>query len=169
MAKQWIDADDQRVRTAPEAVDTGALVREVIELAAPTGDTVIDVDPDMPIVHAEKVPLQQVFLNLITNAVKYTRVARPDVRVHVGWRAGREAYEFYVKDNGPGIAPEYHERVWGIFQTLQANLGDVAVRHETAGERPADALAFRALVLEHFEGRSDEAVALEQASAGKGK
>ncbi len=109
-----------RVRTTPEPVDTGALVREVIELVAPSGDTVIDVDADMPIVDAERVSLQQVFLNLITNAVKYTRVARPDVRVRVGWRAGREAYEFFVKDNGPGIAPEYHERVWGIFQTLQA-------------------------------------------------
>jgi PAS domain S-box-containing protein len=109
-----------RVRTAPELVDTGALVREVVELLAPTGDVVVDAAPDMPFIDAERVPLQQVFMNLISNAVKYTRVERPDVRVHVGWRAGRESYEFFVRDNGPGIAPEYHERVWGIFQTLQA-------------------------------------------------
>jgi light-regulated signal transduction histidine kinase (bacteriophytochrome) len=109
-----------RVRTAPELIDTGALVREVIELLAPAGDVVIDVPSDMPTIDAERVPLQQVFMNLISNAVKYTRVERPDVRIQVGWRAGRESYEFFVRDNGPGIAPEYHERVWGIFQTLQA-------------------------------------------------
>jgi signal transduction histidine kinase len=109
-----------RVRTTPERVDTGALVREVVELLAPVGDTVIEIQPDMPTIDAERVPLQQVFMNLIGNAVKYTRVERPDVRVSVGWRANRDAYEFHVTDNGPGIAPEYHERVWGIFQTLQA-------------------------------------------------
>jgi signal transduction histidine kinase len=109
-----------RVRTTPETVDTGALVREIIELLAPEGDTQIDVQPDMPTLRAERVPLQQIFMNLIGNAVKYTRVERPDVRVTVGWRARREAYEFFVTDNGPGIAAEFHERIWGIFQTLQA-------------------------------------------------
>jgi signal transduction histidine kinase len=29
-------------------------------------------------------------------------------------------WEFSVEDNGPGIAPEYHERIWGLFQTLRA-------------------------------------------------
>jgi signal transduction histidine kinase len=61
-----------------------------------------------------------VFLNLISNAVKYTRVTRPDVRVSVGWDAARDGYVFRVSDNGPGIAPEFHERIWGIFQTLEA-------------------------------------------------
>lgn len=109
-----------RVRTAPEPVDTGALVREVVELLAPTGDTVIDVQPEMPKIEAERVPLQQVFMNLISNAVKYTRIERPDVRVNVRWQANRDAYEFQISDNGPGIAPEYQDRIWGIFQTLQA-------------------------------------------------
>jgi signal transduction histidine kinase len=74
----------------------------------------------MPTVEAERVPLQQVFMNLIGNAVKYTRATRPDVRVQVGWRSLRDEVEFTISDNGAGIAPEYHERIWGIFQTLQA-------------------------------------------------
>ena len=109
-----------RVRAQPEPVDTGALVREVVDLLAPGADVAVAVAPEMPTVEAERVPLQQVFLNLIGNAVKYARAARPDVQVRVGWRSRRDAYEFTVADNGPGIAPEYHERIWGIFQTLAA-------------------------------------------------
>ena len=109
-----------RVRTAPEPVDTGALVHEVVELLAPGEGVQVEVEPDMPTLEAERVPLQQVFMNLIGNAVKYGRGARKDVRVRVEWRPVRDAYQFTVADNGPGIAPEYHDRIWGIFQTLQA-------------------------------------------------
>jgi light-regulated signal transduction histidine kinase (bacteriophytochrome) len=108
-----------RARAAVEHVDTGALVHDIVELLAPGPGVTVDVQPEMPTVDAERVPLQQVFLNLINNAVKYTRAARADVQVRVGWRSTRDAFEFTVADNGPGIAPEYHERIWGIFQTLQ--------------------------------------------------
>ena len=109
-----------RVRSQPERVDTGALVREVLELLAPGPEAVVEVPDEMPTVEAERVPLQQVFMNLIGNALKYARAARPDVRVAVSCQALRDGYEFVVADNGPGIAPEYHERIWGIFQTLEA-------------------------------------------------
>jgi PAS domain S-box-containing protein len=109
-----------RVRAEPELVHTGALVRDVVELLALEPAAQVEVQDDMPEFPAERVPLQQVFLNLISNAVKYTRVTRPDVRVSVGWDAARDGYVFRVSDNGPGIAPEFHERIWGIFQTLEA-------------------------------------------------
>jgi PAS domain S-box-containing protein len=109
-----------RVRTAPERIDTGALVREVLELLAPGEGVEVEVQPEMPTVEAERVPLQQVFMNLIGNAVKYGRGERGHVRVRVEWRPVRDAYEFTVADDGPGIAPEYHDRIWGIFQTLHA-------------------------------------------------
>jgi PAS domain S-box-containing protein len=109
-----------RVRSQPETVDTGALVQDALELLSPDEGVTVEVQPHMPVLEAEKVPLQQVFMNLIGNAIKYTRSARPDVNVKVSWRPLRDAYEFKVSDNGPGIAPEYHERIWGIFQTLQA-------------------------------------------------
>jgi signal transduction histidine kinase len=59
-------------------------------------------------------------MNLIGNAVKYTRAERPDVLIRVDWRVTDDAFTFTVCDNGPGIAPEYHERIWGVFQTLAA-------------------------------------------------
>ena len=59
------------------------------------------------------------FMNLIGNALKHA--ARPDARVdRRRARRGRRLRGVRVADNGPGIAPEYHERIWGIFQTLEA-------------------------------------------------
>src|SRR5690606_29316584 len=66
------------------------------------------------------VPLQQVFLNLIANGVKYAGADRDEALVSVDWRDLDDAFEFAVQDDGPGIAPEFHERIWGIFQTLAA-------------------------------------------------
>jgi PAS domain S-box-containing protein len=107
-----------RTLTTPEPVDTGTLVREAVELLAPPDEVKIQLAPHMPRLQAERVPLQQVFMNLIDNAIKYARGARPDVLVEVAWRDLENAYEFSVRDNGPGIAQEYQERIWGIFQTL---------------------------------------------------
>jgi len=107
-----------RMLTTPEPVDSGALVREAIELLAPPAEVRVQLAPRMPELRAERVPLQQVFMNLIDNAMKYARAHRPDVLIEVGWRDLEDACEFFVRDNGPGIAREYHERIWGIFQTL---------------------------------------------------
>ena len=107
-----------RSLTTPVPVDSGVLVQEAVELLAPPPEVRITWARDMPGLRAERVPLQQVFMNLIGNAIKYARAARPDVLVEVGWRDLGDAYEFSVRDNGPGIAQQYQERIWGIFQTL---------------------------------------------------
>ena len=67
---------------------------------------------------ARHLPLQQVFQNLIGNAIKYTR--RSDPKIAVSGRDTGEQWEFAVRDNGPGIAAEYHSRIFGLFQTLEA-------------------------------------------------
>src|SRR5688500_2862737 len=60
-----------RVLRTPERVDTGVLLREVIELTAPPAGVTVEADPAMPVIEAERVPLQQVFLNLVGNAMKH--------------------------------------------------------------------------------------------------
>ncbi|ATB31245.1 PAS domain-containing sensor histidine kinase [Melittangium boletus] len=108
-----------RMRGRPERVDVGRLVAECVELLAPPESTHVELAPNLPMLqYAERVPLQQVFLNLLGNAFKHA--AGADARVHVEVRPAEDFWEFSVRDNGPGIAPEYHERIWGIFQTLQA-------------------------------------------------
>jgi PAS domain S-box-containing protein len=107
-----------RVRGEIEEVNTRSLVREVVDLLDPPENLSIEIADELPILRTERLPLQQVFLNLIGNAVKY--VGRTDGRVRIESRKVNGVYEFSVSDNGPGIAPEYHERIFGIFQTLEA-------------------------------------------------
>jgi PAS domain S-box-containing protein len=107
-----------RVKAKPEEIDTGALVHDVIELIAPPQAAGINIAAGMPVVRAEKVPLQQVFMNLLGNAIKHARTEDP--RIEVSWEDAGPFFEFSVADNGQGIAPQYHERIFGIFQTLEA-------------------------------------------------
>ena len=63
----------------------------------------VDVGPK-PTLVAERLPLQQVLMNLVGNAVSYTR--RPEARVEVSAAESGAIWEFSVRDNGPGSAPE---------------------------------------------------------------
>jgi PAS domain S-box-containing protein len=107
-----------RVRSAIEQVDVGELLKDAIELLAPPREVTITVAPDMPTISTEKTPLQQVFMNLIGNAIKYNK--RPGATIDITARDEGRMYSFSVADNGPGIEPEYHERIFGIFQTLES-------------------------------------------------
>ena len=107
-----------RMHHRAEPVNTVRLVQDVIDLLSPGDTTEILVAPDLPTIHTEKLPLQQVFLNLIGNALKHARAA--DSRIGVTVRDEGTFWEFAVQDNGPGIDPEFQDRIWGIFQTLEA-------------------------------------------------
>ena len=105
-----------RVRAQPEPVDVGQLLAECVELLAPPSEATLEVAPGMPTLNTERVPLQQVFLNLLGNALKHANP--PEVRVRVAAREVGDFWEFSVADDGPGIAAEHHARIWGLFQTL---------------------------------------------------
>ena len=106
-----------RVRERAEPVDASALVADVVELLSPPAHVVIDVGP-LPTLETQRVALQQVFMNLIGNAIKYNTAAAPRVTVRASTAGDGDQIHFTVADNGPGIAPQYHEKVWQIFQTL---------------------------------------------------
>ena len=108
-----------RVPTQPERIDTGQLISDVVDLQVPR-EVRIDVAPGMPTLETERVPLEQVFMNLIGNAVKYAGAARPDPYIAVQWRDIGGAVEFSITDNGPGIAPQFHQRIWQLLQTLES-------------------------------------------------
>ncbi|NNC32392.1 hypothetical protein HKM21_24340 [Longimicrobium terrae] len=108
-----------RVRDTTDRVDTGALARDVVDLLAPPPGARITVQPGMPVIVTERLPLQQVLMNLIGNAIKYAGGGEARVEVSAT-RAADGAWEFAVRDHGPGIAPEYHERIFTIFQTLES-------------------------------------------------
>ncbi|HNW59034.1 MAG TPA: ATP-binding protein [bacterium] len=80
------------------------------------------IDSTLPRIICNHTQMTQVFTNLISNALKFTQgIAIPSIEV--GCNATDEDFEFYVKDNGIGIAPEDLERVFDLFYTRDATAG----------------------------------------------
>jgi light-regulated signal transduction histidine kinase (bacteriophytochrome) len=75
----------------------------------------ITYDP-LPTVMGDSSQLVQLFQNLIGNAIKF-KGSEP-VRVHISAQSGEGHWEFSVRDNGIGIASEYHQRIFVMFQRL---------------------------------------------------
>jgi PAS domain S-box-containing protein len=107
-----------RIVEPPVDVDTRRLLEEVIDLLDLPPQAEVAIDGDLANVYSPRLPLQQIFMNLLGNAFKYNLAAVP--RVWIGSENAGDNIRFSVRDNGPGIAPEYHGRIWGIFQTLEA-------------------------------------------------
>ena len=78
---------------------------------------IIDVQADLPDVMADRLRMEQIVGNLVGNALKFNRSEQPRISVGVREAAGRMA-TFYVRDNGIGIDPQYHDRIFGVFQRL---------------------------------------------------
>lgn len=107
-----------RASVAVEAVDLKRLLAEVVDSLAPPKSVTVRVQPNLPTIQARRLLLQRVFANLIGNAIKHSD--RPDGVVTVSIREQGSQYVFSVADDGPGIAPEHHERIFGIFETLKS-------------------------------------------------
>jgi signal transduction histidine kinase len=107
-----------RHRHAPERIEFQSLVRNVVDLlATPPGFTVTAPQAVAPFV-TERVPLETVFRNLIGNAIKHhDHPATGQVTITAHDQGS--VIEFAVTDNGPGIDPAFHERIFDIFQTLK--------------------------------------------------
>ena len=105
-----------RVHGTAEMVDTGALLEETVDMLSLPEHVAVDVAPEMPTLYTDRLRLGQVFANLVGNAVKHNTSGQAHVWVTV--RESGRFYEFSVTDDGPGIAPQYHKKVFMIFQTL---------------------------------------------------
>ncbi len=105
-----------RTRQQSERVDVTELLHETIDLASPSTTARVLIIGAMPTLNAERVAMQQVLLNLITNSLQHA--GRNDVVVRITALERPDDVEIVVSDNGVGIAPEHHERVWQMFQTL---------------------------------------------------
>jgi len=103
-------------------VASGALVAQVVadfERRLLDCGGVVRVDP-LPAVWGDQVQLRQLFQNLVSNALKFSR---PDVapRIVISSRPVRGRCEFTVTDNGIGVEPRHRERVFGMFQRLHSS------------------------------------------------
>jgi len=100
-------------------VDMPALVRACLdELREERAGRAVSVSvAELPSAAADAAMLKQIWLNLISNAFKYTRT-RPDASVQIGFQRAGEEIAYYVSDNGVGFDMEYVDKLFGVFQRL---------------------------------------------------
>jgi PAS domain S-box-containing protein len=103
----------------PEEVNLNKLLNDILPLYRKQIEErkAIITTAALPTIQTYKVPIRQVFQNLISNALKYVK---PDVcpMISIQFKEEPTQYEFLVKDNGIGIDPEYFDKIFIIFQRL---------------------------------------------------
>jgi light-regulated signal transduction histidine kinase (bacteriophytochrome) len=107
-----------RLNVSSERVDVHRTLKETIDLLNPPPHIRINIQKGMPVFQTKKYLLQQVFINLISNAIKYNDKAMGIIEI--GAKEEGNFYRFVVTDNGVGIESAYHEKIFEIFQTLQS-------------------------------------------------
>jgi PAS domain S-box-containing protein len=107
-----------RVKTPNVQVSVSQLISEISEMVISDENVKLNVKNKLPNIFTEKMKLQQVFSNLITNAIKHNNKEVPTIDIYC--KDEGDDYRFEVVDNGPGIEKKFHDKIFVIFQTLQA-------------------------------------------------
>lgn len=110
-----------RLMNPPDEVPFASIVQEAIANVSgqlQSQDISVSIQPDLPMVYGDKVRLVEVVQNLLDNACKYMG-SQPNPQIKVGYLKKSEGTcAFFVGDNGIGIDPRYHQRVFGLFDKL---------------------------------------------------
>jgi signal transduction histidine kinase len=110
-----------RVKNEPVVVPFADLAHEAVDLSQGRimgGHITVQIDEDMPNVYGDRQRLLEAVQNLVDNSAKFSS-GQNAPRIEIGYD-GREEdmYVFHVSDNGIGIPPEHHERIFGLFNKL---------------------------------------------------
>ena len=113
-----------RVRRPPEDVDIRQLVDEVLHklgglLAA--GNITVQIAPVFPHAYGDRVRLRELFENLIENAAKHMD-AQAQPLIEIGVWLQEDPPVIFVRDNGQGIEPRYHNRIFELFEKLDPSM-----------------------------------------------
>ncbi|HEU0295982.1 MAG TPA: GAF domain-containing protein [Anaerolineales bacterium] len=103
-------------------ISLGDLAREAVELAQGqlmARQVEVRIEADLPVVFVDRIRMVEVLQNLIVNAIKFMgSQEQPLIEIGSQSRNGQNA--FFVRDNGIGIAPEYHQKIFGLFDKLDS-------------------------------------------------
>jgi PAS domain S-box-containing protein len=100
-----------------ELISGEAMLENIAVLLSPPPRVSVVAEPGFANVRVIRMPIQQVLINLIGNAIKHHHMAAGRITLSVEDEG--EMLAFAVRDDGPGIAQQYHERIFQMFQTLK--------------------------------------------------
>src|SRR6185436_852979 len=100
-----------------EMVDTEQLISEIIDLLNAPEHIKIKVIENLPVLKTDKIRMEQLFSNLISNAIRYND--KEEGIIEIGCTEFEDWCQFYIRDNGPGIEKQFQEKIFELFQTLQ--------------------------------------------------
>lgn len=106
----------KRTQQYDEPVDINLLLSELIRECDIPEEFAIEIQTNLPMLVAQRQHIKQLLKNLITNAVEFTD--KPQGRISIDCAEDNGLWKFNIADNGPGIEPQHHERIFKIFQTL---------------------------------------------------
>ncbi|MBN1584213.1 MAG: substrate-binding domain-containing protein [Anaerolineae bacterium] len=109
-----------RLSNPPETLSTAVLAREASEQISSQLDArgiQVSIASDLPTVTGDRTRLRELFENLIGNAAKFMG-DQPQPKIEIGMRQSDSEPVFYVRDNGIGIEPQYHDKIFGLFEKL---------------------------------------------------
>ena len=111
-----------RLVNSPESIASEQLVRKALESLAGIihdKDVKVDISPDLPVILGDRTRLLEVYQNIIENAVKFMG-GQITPHIEVGTRQDNGNTVIYIKDNGLGIDPRYHEKIFSLFEKLDS-------------------------------------------------
>jgi len=111
-----------RLVNPPEKIPMVDLAHESLSMLAGrmVDDLEVEIAPDLPMIYGDRLRMREVLENLITNAGSFMG-SQTKPRIELGARQKGGETIFYVRDNGIGIDPKYHEKVFGLFDKLDQN------------------------------------------------
>lgn len=119
-----------RLMNDPVNVSFEELAREAVNLAQGRimdRGVAVHIDANMPVVYGDRRRLLEVMQNLVDNAAKFMG-DQSDPRIEIGWDGHENGKPvFHVRDNGIGIPPEHHERIFGLFNKLDVKMDGTGI------------------------------------------
>lgn len=104
-----------KLEMAIEKVNTQLIIESIIEIIHIPPHITVTITSKLPIINADRYRIQQLFQNVIGNAVNY--IERPIGLVEISSEEEEDAYIFSIKDNGVGIASKNYEKIFNTFQS----------------------------------------------------
>jgi len=112
-----------RIVSPPAMVAFTTIAEDAVELldgVIQKRKVTVEIAPDMPVVNVDCDRIREAVMNLCENAIKFMG-DQPHPKIGIGVRYDRDKPVFFVQDNGIGIDPQYHTKIFNLFEQLDAN------------------------------------------------